>query len=87
MLAIAPHISWNPVEGELALFDTRTGAYHTLNASGAAIWRAIAAGMGEDKAVEALAAAHGGPREAIAADVRAFIADALTRELLIETAA
>lgn len=84
MLAIAPHISWNPVEGELALFDSRTGAYHALNASGAAIWRAIAGGMREDEAVESLADTHEIPREAIAADVRAFIADALARDLLIE---
>ena len=87
MLRIAPHISWNNVEGELALFDSRSGAYHALNGSAAAIWRAVAAEMTEGEAVEALANMHDAPREAITADVRAFIADALARELLIETPA
>lgn len=87
MLRIAPHISWNNVEGELALFDSRSGAYHALNGSGAAIWRAIAAGMNEDEAIAALSATHDAPPEAIAADVRAFVADALARELLIEAPA
>jgi hypothetical protein len=87
LLIIAPHISWNPVDGELALFDGRTGAYHALNPSGAAIWRAIAAGSDEAEAVETLAATVGAPRETIAADVRAFIADALARELLVESPA
>lgn len=87
MLRVAPHISWNNVEGELALFDSRSGAYHALNGSGAAIWRAVAAEMSEDEVVTALAATHDVPRETIAADVRAFIADALARELLIEAPA
>jgi len=84
LLIISPHISWNPVEGELALFDARTGAYHALNASGAAIWRAIAAGKNGDDLIDSLAAAHGVPRDRMATDVAAFVADALARELLIE---
>ncbi|MCW3848242.1 HPr-rel-A system PqqD family peptide chaperone [Sphingomonas sp. LB-2] len=87
MLSVAPYISWNNVEGELALFDTRSGAYHALNASGAAIWRALASGKGEAETVDALAAAHDATREAIADAVRTFIADALARGLLVERAA
>ncbi|MEZ0243750.1 MAG: PqqD family protein [Sphingomonas sp.] len=84
MLSIAPYISWNPVEGELALFDSRTGTYHALNGSGAAIWRAIASGKSEVETTDQLAAEHGAARETVAADVRAFIADALSLGLLVE---
>jgi len=86
LLIIAPHISWNPVEGELALFDSRTGAYHALNTSGATIWRAIASGQQGDEIIDGLAATYGVPRDAMAADVAAFVADALARGLLAETA-
>ncbi|MES2442346.1 MAG: PqqD family protein, partial [Pseudomonadota bacterium] len=72
MPKIAPHIAWNPVEGELALFDSRDGRYHALNGPGAAIWRAIAAGLDEEAIVDALAASHDAPRETIAGHVREF---------------
>jgi hypothetical protein len=84
LFSIAPSISWNPVEGELALFDARTGAYHALNPGAATIWRAIASGMNETQAIDAIAEAHDAPREIIAANVRDFIADALAKGLLQE---
>ena len=85
MLSIAPHIAWNNVEGELALFDSRDGSYHALNRSGAAIWRAIAAGIPESGIADRLADAHDAPREMIAANVREFIDTALAKGLLVRT--
>lgn len=82
MLRIAPHIAWNNVEGELALFDSRDGSYHALNGSGAAIWRAIAAGHDQPGIVEALAAQFDAPRAAIEASVVEFVAAARARGLL-----
>ena len=86
LLTIAPHIAWNNVEGELALFDTRNGSYHALNPSGAEIWRAIAAGQDEAQAAGALAARYHAPHAEILADIRAFIADARARGLLEDMA-
>lgn len=84
MLSIAPSISWNPVEGELALFEARSGAYHALNPSAAAIWRAIASGMNETETIDSIAEAHDAPREIVAENVREFIVDALAKGLLVE---
>lgn len=86
MLRIAPHIAWNNVEGELALFDSRDGTYHALNGSGAAIWRAIAAGQGQPDIVDSLAARFDAPRAAIEANVAEFIAAARARGLLEDAA-
>ena len=84
MLGIASHISWHSVEGELALFDTRDGSYHALNASAAEIWRGIANRVPLDALTDALAAAHRAPREAIAQDIGAFVEAALAKGLLVE---
>ena len=85
MLRIAPHVAWNNVAGELALFDSRDGSYHALNLSGAAIWRSIAAGIPEGEIAGHLAAAHDAPRDMIAANVAEFIDAALAKGLLIRT--
>ena len=84
MLKIAPYIAWNNVGGELALFDSRDGAYHALNASGAAIWREVAAGLDEAGIVRALAADHNAPAAEIEQDVRAFLDLARAKGLLEE---
>lgn len=86
MLRIAPHIAWNNVEGELALFDSRDGTYHALNGSAAAIWRAIAAGHDEAGIVDALAARFDAPRAAIVENVAEFVASARAKGLLEDPA-
>lgn len=86
MITIAPHIAWNNVEGELALFDSRTGGYHTLNGTAAAIWRAIAAGQDEAGITETLAATYGAPHHVVADEVRGFIEAARGKGLLEGTA-
>lgn len=86
MLTISTHVAWNNVEGELALFDSRDGTYHALNGSGAAIWRAIAAGHDRTGIVNSLAAQFDAPRAAIEENVADFIAAALAKGLLEESA-
>lgn len=81
-MKIATHIAWNNVGGELALFDARDGAYHALNASGAAIWRGIAAGRDEAEIVRDLAKEHNAPLSEIQRDVREFLDLARTKGLL-----
>ncbi|WP_066822976.1 PqqD family protein [Sphingomonas mali] len=82
MLKIAPHIAWNNVGGELALFDGRDGTYHALNESSAAIWRGIAAGLDETEIVRSLAENHNAEPAEIGRDVREFIDLARTKGLL-----
>ena len=84
---IPPHIIWQDVPGELALFDAHNQTYSALNGSAAAIWREIGRGSGQAEIVSALASAYGAPREELAADVAAFIADALDKGLLAPDAA
>jgi hypothetical protein len=84
LLKIAPYIAWNNVGGELALFDSRDGAYHALNASGAAIWRAIADGLDPAGVVRVLAEQHDAPPSEIEQDVREFIDLARAKGLLEE---
>lgn len=82
MLKIAPYIAWNNVGGELALFDSRDGAYHALNASSAAIWRSVAAGLDEAEIVRTLARDHDAPPAEIERDVRDFLDLARAKGLL-----
>jgi hypothetical protein len=85
-LIIPAYIVWNNFEGELALFDTRDGAYHALNRTAASIWRAIAAGNEVSQIAEILAAAAGAPHDLVAEDVNAFVADARAKGLLVAEA-
>jgi hypothetical protein len=73
LLKIAPYIAWNNVGGELALFDSRDGAYHALNDTGAAIWRGIASGLDAAAIVRMLAS----DRDALPAEIERDVGDFL----------
>jgi hypothetical protein len=83
MFKIAPWVSWNPVEGALALFDARDGSYHALNESAADIWRGLAEGNAPDAVAARLAARHGVPAEALVDDIAGFVDAALAKGLLV----
>jgi hypothetical protein len=83
MLKAAPWVSWNPVEGALALFDARDGSYHALNESAADIWRGLAEGDAPDTVAARLAARHGISAEQLAGDVAGFVDAALAKGLLV----
>ena len=87
MLKVAPWVSWNPVEGALALFDARDGSYHALNESAADIWRGLAEGSAPDAIADRLATGYGIAPEQLAGDVFAFIDAALAKGLLVAESA
>ncbi len=82
MLRTDPHLSWLDVDGDLVLFDTRTGGYHHLNASASAIWRELAKGTEPKDIVGLLAGRHGIAESEIDATVTAFIEQAVQLQLL-----
>ena len=83
MLRVPPYIVWNAVEGELALFDSRTGQHHALNRSAATLWRAIAAGDAPDAIVARLATDHGVDPAVVRADFDVFVTQASAIGLLV----
>jgi hypothetical protein len=83
MLAIAPYISWNSVEGELALFDERDDRYHALNPSAARIWCHIARQTLVTEIYSKLAQSSRQPISVIKGDVDDFIRNALALGLLV----
>jgi len=83
MLTIPTYITWQDVDGELALFDERDDRYHLLNGTAAAIWRSIAAGGDGAGLIDQLAARFGVKPEEISADVEVFIETAAAQGLLL----
>jgi hypothetical protein len=75
-------IVWQDVEGELVLFDLRDETYHGLNPIASEIWRRVARGEGVDTIIDTFAARHDAPRDTVATDVNAFVAEALAGGLL-----
>ena len=84
MIAIAPQLSWSPVEGELAVYDSRDGRYHVLNGTAADIWRRLSAGKQAGEIAAELAGLHRAPEEEIRRDIDAFIASGLEMGLLVD---
>jgi hypothetical protein len=83
MLTIPTYISWQDVDGELALFDERDDRYHLLNGTAAAIWRGIAAGLDRAMLIERIAAGFRVKPEDILADIDAFAEAAIAHGLLL----
>lgn len=81
-LTIAPEVVWRDVEGDLVLFDSRTGEYHVLNASASLVWRRIARSDGLAAIIADAAAARPEQTEAITSDIHAFVASATSLGLL-----
>jgi len=82
-LTIPPYITWQDVDGELALFDERDDRYHLLNGTAAAIWRGIAAGMDRTMLADQIAAGFQAKPEEIVADIDAFAEAAIALGLLL----
>ena len=83
MLTIPTYITWQDVDGELALFDERDERYHSLNGTAAAIWRGIAAGMDRAMLIDRIAAGFRVKPEEIVTDVDAFAEAAIAQGLLL----
>jgi hypothetical protein len=87
MESVAPqvpdYIVWQDVEGDLVLFDCRSGGYLSLNGTATTIWRSFARGEGFMQTIERLVADYDAPREVLEADVAAFVELALSKGLLV----
>ena len=81
-MSIAPQIVWRDVEGDLVLFDERTGEYHTLNASASFVWRRIAQGRTIEAIIEEASSSCPERADSIACDVRTFVTAATELGLL-----
>jgi PqqD family protein of HPr-rel-A system len=84
--APAATASWTDAGGDLVIFDRVRGTYHALNGPASAIWRALADGGSADVVVEALVMRFDVDRDAVAADVAAFLSSALAGGLIVEVA-
>lgn len=82
--APAATVSWTDAGGELVLFDRGRGTYHALNGPASAIWRALGDGRSAEVVVDLLAGHFTADRDAIAADVAAFLSSALAGGLIVE---
>jgi hypothetical protein len=83
MLTIPTYITWQDVDGELALFDERDDRYHLLNGTAAMIWRGIAVGADRAALIDQIAAGFHVQAEEIVADIDAFIGAAVEQGLLL----
>jgi hypothetical protein len=81
-LAIADHVVWVDVEGDLVLFDSRESKYHSLDAAASAIWRCIAAGVSPADIVAALEGDYAADEGEVAVGVREFLQEAIGLGLL-----
>jgi PqqD family protein of HPr-rel-A system len=84
--APAATVNWTDAGGELVIFDCLSGSYHALNGPASAIWRTLNEGRSADLIVEVLAGRFDADRNAIAADVAAFLSRALAGGLIVEVA-
>jgi len=84
--APADTMSWTDAGGELVIFDRVRGSYHALNGPASAIWRALGDGGSADVVIDKLVARFDADRDAIGADVAAFLSSALAGGLIVEVA-
>lgn len=82
MLTIPTYITWQDVDGELALFDERDDRYHVLNGTAAAIWRGIAAGLDRAMLIDQIATGFRIKPADIIPDIDAFAEAAIALGLL-----
>lgn len=82
-ICCSPNAFYSEVSEEIVLLNVDTGAYHSLDTVGAAIWRAI----GTDSTVEAVCAAmvaeYPGNPEVVRTETAEFIAKLVERELIV----
>ena len=80
----SPNVIHETIEGEVILIDLKTGTYYSLRDSGAAIWRSLEQGAGEDDIETELRSRYEASGEEIRDAVRRLLGE-LEREGLIRT--
>jgi len=81
-LRAAPRVVAREIEAETVLLDLASGRYFDLDDTGTRLWRRLAEGARLGDVVNELASEFDAPRERLAADVVAFVAE-LEREQLV----
>jgi PqqD family protein of HPr-rel-A system len=79
-------VHWNDAGRELVIFDSASGNYHALNGTAVAIWRALGTGQTAEAIVDVLAERFDADRDALRADVAAFLERARAAGLISEIA-
>lgn len=75
-------LTWREVDGEVVVLQLADSRYLRLNSTGGALWRALSKGSTEDDLVTLLVTGHGATAEMARGDVRAFLDDLRSRQLL-----
>ena len=78
----ADGVHWREIDGEVVALEARSSTYVASNASGALLWRELAAGTTRERLVTALADAYGIDRARGEADVDRFLAELAAQDLL-----
>ena len=85
--ANAEKVAWRVVDGEAVIVHADSSAYYGLNSTGTIIWEAIAtAPLALEEIAARLSERYGLEREAVRADVEAFVASLGGEGLLVEAA-
>ncbi|HZR95100.1 MAG TPA: PqqD family protein [Gaiellaceae bacterium] len=79
-------LSWRILDGEVVALDTAGSVYLGANASGAQLWKLLAAGAERDELADALVTTYGLEREAAERDVDRFLAELRGAGLLVDEA-
>ncbi len=75
-------LAWREIGGELVVLDLRSSTYFTANSTASVIIRVLVDGASRSELVEALLAEFDFGREALEADVDAFLAVLQRHDLL-----
>jgi hypothetical protein len=82
-LVPSPDALARELNGEVLILDLRSSQYFGLTGTGARVWQLIEEGRTPASAAAALAEEFAGDPEAIADDVRGFVAQLVERGLLV----
>lgn len=75
-------IAHETIEGETIVIDLETGAYYSLQGTGADIWRMLGHGWSSDEVASELARSFGAPVDDLAGPVRQFVRALISEELI-----
>ncbi|HSA55608.1 MAG TPA: PqqD family protein [Gemmatimonadaceae bacterium] len=82
----APAVVGEIIDGEAVIMDLTAGHYFSSQGAGCEIWRGVERGLTRSAIVESLLERYDAPREVIEPAVYTFVAELLTRKLVVESA-
>lgn len=75
-------LEFQEIEGEVVALDVRESRYIGINESGATLWAMLKEGTEEEALVAHLIDSYGLPRDQAEKDVRAFVSDLESKDLI-----